>query len=50
MRLPNNVLSVYSLNVHGSLESKLENKDFVKEIDKFDIVFLSETWTNKKVN
>ena len=42
-----NVLSICSLNVHGGLECKLENMDFVNEFVSKDIVFYSETWTNK---
>ena len=42
-----NVLSMCSLNVYGSLESKLENVDFIKEFLNYDIIFFSETWTNK---
>ena len=40
-------LSVCSSNVHGGLEAKLENDDFINEFLNYDIVFFSETWTNK---
>ena len=41
-----NFISVCSLNVHGGLESKLENDDFVQGFKNNDIVFFSETWAN----
>ena len=35
-----------SLNVHGNLELKIGMTEFIESINAFDIVFLSETWTN----
>ncbi len=40
-------MSFCSLNVYGGLEQKLENPDFVNEFQNNDIIFFSETWTNK---
>ncbi|GFR88510.1 hypothetical protein ElyMa_004254100 [Elysia marginata] len=40
--------SVVCWNVHGSLVSKLEGKEFVTQLREHDIVLLSETWTNEE--
>ena len=40
-------LSCVSLNVNGSLERKLKCIDFVNKLNLYDIIVLSETWSNK---
>ena len=45
--MPRNKLSFVSLNVNGCLESKLECVDFIKYIKGYDVIILSECWTNK---
>ena len=40
-------LSCVSLNVNGSLEKKLECDDFLNILKVYDIIVLSETWSNK---
>ena len=40
-------MCISHLNVYGSLEAKLECPDFVNDFFMYDIVFFSETWSNK---
>jgi exonuclease III len=36
-----------SWNIEGLTKQKREDRDFTKFISSFDLIFLSETWTNK---
>ena len=43
-------MSCVCLNINGCLSSKLECDDFIKLVNCHDVIFLSETWTNKYSN
>ena len=40
-------LKCMNLNVNGALDVKLGSIDFVEQMCEYDIVLLSETWTDK---
>jgi len=39
-------ITIVSLNVNGGVERKLESESMLDYLKHFDIIFLSETWTN----
>ena len=41
-------LKVCCMNVYGGLESKLEINEFIRSLVEFDVVLLSETWTDER--
>ena len=41
------VLHFGALNVHGSLDVKVGMSDFVRCVNKYDVFFVSEAWTNE---
>ena len=43
-------MNVMSLNVNGSLCEKLGCEDFIDKMCMYDIVLLSETWTDEYSN
>ena len=40
-------MSFVSFNVHGGLNDKVKNVEFVKSVFKYDVVMLCESWTNE---
>ena len=42
-------LSFMSLNVFGDLETKICCTDFIDCSNNYDVIILSETWTNLKL-
>ena len=49
--MPESSFNVMSLNVNGMFAEKLESESGLKKfIEKYDCVFVSETWTNKYSN
>ena len=43
-------MSVFSFNINGNLDVKLQNIEFVQAIQNYDIIFLSECWINSKTS
>ena len=50
LNVNNCLLKCMSLNVNGGLVGKLECSDFINMLQTYDIIFLSETWTNECSN